>query len=140
MPTRVWTCRTPIARRIHTVSATFLILEVAVPSGYPHLRSTRRALFDLVCLGVPLERAARDMGVSTTAAGLWWRQAGAMPLHRGRNSQDTHGLIEPGDPDRPGGRGHRLNLDERIAIMRGLDAGLSDAEIGRQIGRDRSVV
>ena len=111
-----------------------------MPSGYPHLRSTRRALFDLVCLGVPLERAARDMGVSTTAAGLWWRQAGAMPLHRGRNSQDTHGLIEPGDPDRPGGRGHRLNLDERIAIMRGLDAGLSDAEIGRQIGRDRSVV
>jgi IS30 family transposase len=80
------------------------------------------------------------MGVSTTAAGLWWRQAGAMQLHRGQNAERTHGLVEPGDPGRPGGLGHPINLDERIAIMRGLDAGLSYAEIGRRIGRDRSVV
>lgn len=40
----------------------------------------------------------------------------------------------------PGGSGHRLNLDERVAIMRGLDDGLSYAEIGRRINRDRSVV
>ena len=80
------------------------------------------------------------MGVSTTAAGLWWRQAGAMALQRGQNAQRTHGLVEPGDLDRRGGRGHRLSLDERIAIMRGLDAGLSYAQIGRLIGRDRSVV
>jgi len=33
-----------------------------------------------------------------------------------------------------------LSLDERIAIMRGLDAKLSYAEIGRRVGRDRSVV
>jgi transposase, IS30 family len=111
-----------------------------MPSGYPHPRSTRRALFDRVCVGEPLEVAARAMGVSTTAAGLWWRQAGAMSLQRGQNAERTHGLVEPGDPDRPGGRGHRLSLDERIAIMRGLDAGLSYAEIGRRIGRDRSVV
>jgi transposase, IS30 family len=39
-----------------------------------------------------------------------------------------------------GGRGHRLSLDERIVIMRGLDAGLSCAEIGRQIGRDRITI
>jgi transposase, IS30 family len=111
-----------------------------MPSGYPHSRSTRRELFDRVCQGIPLERAAREMGVSTTAATLWWRQAGAMTLHRGQNAERSHGLVEPGDPDGPGGRGHRLNLDERIAIMRGLDAGLSYAEIGRRIGRDRSVV
>jgi IS30 family transposase len=80
------------------------------------------------------------MGVSTTAAGLWWRQAGAMSLQRGQNAERTHGLVEPGDPGLPGGRGHRLSLDERIAIMRGLDAGLSYAEIGRRIDRDRSVV
>jgi transposase, IS30 family len=91
-------------------------------------------LFDRVCVGEPLKVAARAMGVSTTAAGLWWRQAGAMPLQRGQNANLTHGLVEPGVPDRPGGRGHRLNLDERIAIMRGLDAGLSYAEIGRRIG------
>jgi transposase, IS30 family len=111
-----------------------------VPSGYPHPRLTRRELFDRVCVGEPLEVAARAMGVSTTAAGLWWRQAGAMPLHRGQNAERTHGLVEPGDPDRPGGRGHRLSLDERIAIMRGLDAGLNYAQIGRLIDRDRSVV
>jgi IS30 family transposase len=111
-----------------------------MPSGYPHPRSTRRELFDRVCRGAPLERAAREMGVSTTAATLWWRDAGAMKLLHGQNARGTHGLVEPGDPDRPGGSGHRLNLEERIAIMRGLDAGLSTAEIGRRIGRDRSVV
>src|SRR4051794_3517475 len=80
------------------------------------------------------------MGVSTTTATLWWREAGAMPLLRGQNSLGTHGPVEPGDPDRPGGRGHRLSLDERITIMRGLDNGLNYAEIGRQVDRDRSVV
>jgi IS30 family transposase len=80
------------------------------------------------------------MGVSTTAATSWWRQAGAMPLLRGQNARAAHGLAFPGDPGRPGGRGHRLSLDERIAIMRGVDAGLRAAEIGRRIGRDRSTV
>ena len=93
-----------------------------MPSGYPHPRSTRRALFDRVCQGVPLQPAAREMGVSTTAAGIWWRNAGAMKLLMGKGDL---GLAEPGDPNRPGGRGHRLSLDERITIMRGLDAGLS---------------
>ncbi len=111
-----------------------------MPSGYPHSRATRRELFDRVCLGDPLERAAKMMGVSTTAATLWWRHAGAMPLHRGQNAEGTHGLVEPGDLDRPGGRGHRLSIDERVEIMRGLDAGLSYAQIGRLIDRDRSVV
>ncbi|OBB76237.1 IS30 family transposase [Mycobacterium sp. 852014-52144_SCH5372336] len=110
-----------------------------MPSGYPHPRSTRRELFDRVCQGEPLEVAARALGVSTTAAGLWWRQAGAMQLLRG-NNRAGHGVVDPGDADRPGGKGHRLSLDERIAMMRGLDAGLSDAAIAEQIGRDRSTV
>ncbi|MGE2723414.1 IS30 family transposase [Mycolicibacterium pulveris] len=110
-----------------------------MPSGYPHPLSTRRELFDRVCQGVGVERAAREMGVSTTAATLWWRQAGAMQLLRG-NNRAGHGVVDPGDPDRPGGNGHRLSLDERIAIMRGKDAGLSDAAIAEQIGRDRSTV
>nr|WP_231984559.1 IS30 family transposase [Mycobacterium sp. 852014-52144_SCH5372336] len=86
-----------------------------------------------------MEVAARALGVSTTAAGLWWRQAGAMQLLRG-NNRAGHGVVDPGDADRPGGKGHRLSLDERIAMMRGLDAGLSDAAIAEQIGRDRSTV
>lgn len=111
-----------------------------MPSGYPHSRATRRELFDRVCRGDPLERAAQEMGVSTTAASTWWRQAGAMPLHRGQNAEGTHGLVTPGDLDWPGGRGHRLSLHERIEIMRGLDAGFNYAQIGRLIDRDRSVV
>ena len=44
------------------------------------------------------------------------------------------------DRDGPGGCGHRINLVERVEIMRGLDDGLSYAEIGRRIDRNRSVV
>ena len=108
-----------------------------MPSGYPHPKSTRWALFDRVCQGAAVFTAAQDMGVSTTVASIWWRNAGAMKLLNGKGAQ---GLAEPGDPDRPGGRGHRLSLDERITIMRGRDAGRSYAEIGREIDRDRSVV
>jgi IS30 family transposase len=50
------------------------------------------------------------------------------------------GIAEPGNALLPGGRGHRLNLDERIAIMRGVDVGLSYGAIAAQIGRDRSTV
>jgi len=118
--------------------ATSMISEVAMPSGYPHPQATRRALFDRVCRGAPLFAAAQDMGVSTTAASTWWRNAGAMKLVNG--GRGVKGLVDAGAPDGPGGHGHRLNLDERIAIMRGLDVKLSYAEIGRQINRDRSVV
>ena len=111
-----------------------------MPSGYPHSKATRRELFDQICRGRAMEWAAEELGVSATSARQWWREAGAMPLLRGQNAQGTHGLADPGDPDRPGGRGHRLSLDERVEIMRGLDAGLSYAEIGRRIDRDRSVV
>ncbi len=52
----------------------------------------------------------------------------------------AYGLAEPGDLDRPGGRGHRLGLDERIAIMRGRDAGKTYQQIAEQIGRHRSVI
>ena len=50
------------------------------------------------------------------------------------------GVADPGNVSLPGGQGHRLSLDERIVIMRGLDAGLSHAEIGRRIGRDRTTI
>jgi len=82
-----------------------------VPSGYPHSKQTRRELFDRVCQGAPLIETAKAMGVSTTSAWVWWRNAGAMKLIMGSG---MHGLAEAGVPDRPGGRGHRLSLDERI--------------------------
>jgi IS30 family transposase len=50
------------------------------------------------------------------------------------------GLANPGNVSLPGGRGHRLSVEERVVIMRGLDNKLSYAEIGALIGRDRSVI
>ena len=109
-----------------------------MPSGYRFSRAVRREFFDLVCQGVSVIEAERTVGVSFLAGSRWWREAGAMKLRV--NSWGPGGLAHPGNLSAPGGRGHRLSLDERIAIMRGLDAKLSYAEIGRRIGRDRSVV
>lgn len=108
-----------------------------MPSGFPHPLTTRRELFDRICQGTPLRTAAREMGVSTTAAGLWWRDAGAMRLLTGKGDL---GLAHPGDLDRPGGRGHRFSYHERVTIMRGLDRGHRQAEIARQLDRNRSDV
>ena len=61
-----------------------------------------------------------------------------MHLRSGTGS-DT-GLAEPGERDRPGGRGHRLSFDERLIIMRGLDQGLKQVEIAGQLERHPSVI
>lgn len=108
-----------------------------MPCGYPFSRSIRRDVFDRVCRGESVRDAAAGVGVSYNTARLWWRDAGAMKLHQGPGKC---GLVEPGDLDQPGGRGHRLSSGERIEIMRGLDAHLTYAQIGAQIGRDASVV
>ena len=108
-----------------------------MPSGFPYSLQVRRALFDLVCQGVPVERAARWLKVSKTSAHAWWAQAGAMPL---LTSLRVGGPVHKGRVDVPGGRGHRLSLEERIEVMRGRDQGLSYAEIGARIGRDKAVV
>jgi transposase, IS30 family len=109
-------------------------LQVAV--AYP--RSTRREFFDRVCSGESLREAGRQVGVSIQTGWKWWHDAGSMHLRSG-NRSDT-GLAEPGDRDRPGGPGHRLSFDERLLIMRGLDQGLKQVEIARQLDRDPSVL
>jgi IS30 family transposase len=109
-----------------------------MPSGYPFSTKVRREFLGLVCQGIPVIQAERVVGVSLTTGSRWWRGAGAMKLRV--NAWGRGGLAHPGNPDGPGGPGHRLSLDERMAIMGGLDARLSYAEIGRRIGRDRSVV
>ena len=103
---------------------------------YSYNQDFRDRLFDLVCSGVSLVGAGRLMGVANSTAEKWWRDAGAMKLVGGPGDG---GLARPGPVDRFGGPGHRLSLDERIEIMCGLRAGRSQAEIGRLIGRDRSV-
>jgi IS30 family transposase len=108
-----------------------------MPRGYPVARSVKRELFDRVCGGVAVTRASVELGVSRSTGWVWWRDAGGMELCKGTGD---HGLAHPGNVSLPGGRGHRLGLDERVAIMRGLDQKLSYAQISALIGRDRSVV
>ena len=108
-----------------------------MPRGYPVARSVKRELFDRVCGGVAVTRASVELGVSRSTGWVWWREAGGMELLKGTGD---HGLASPGNVCLPGGRGHRLSLDERVEIMRGLDQKLSYAEIGELIGRDRTVV
>ncbi len=108
-----------------------------MPRGYPVSRSVKRELFDRVCCGVAVTRASVDLGVSRSTGWVWWRDAGAMELLKGTGD---HGLADPGDLSRAGGRGHRLSFDERMSIMRGRDAGLSPAAIGERLGRDRTTI
>jgi IS30 family transposase len=108
-----------------------------VPSGYRIPGSVKREFFHLVCGGMAVVDATREVGLGYRSGWNLWRQAGGMKLRRGRCGG---GLAHPGDASRPGGRGHRLSLAERIEIDRGLHAGLSHAEIANSIGRDRTVV
>lgn len=108
-----------------------------MPRGYPIPRSIKHELFDRVCSGVAVTRASLDLGVSRSTGWVWWRDAGAMELLKGTGD---HGVADPGDLSRPGGRGHRLSFDERMSIMRGRDAGLSPAAIGELLGRDRTTI
>lgn len=98
----------------------------------------RREFLDRVCLGESLREAGREVGVSIQTGWKWWHDAGSMQLRSGTGS-DT-GLAEPGDRNRPGGRGHRLSFDERLIIMRGLDQGLKQVEIAGQLDRHPSVI
>jgi predicted DNA-binding protein (UPF0251 family) len=98
----------------------------------------KREFFDLVCLGMATTEASVKLGVSRRTGWHWWHDAGAMKLRNGKNG--LGGLASPGDLAGLGGRGHRVSFEERVEIMRGRDGGLSFAEIGHRIGRDRSVV
>ncbi|WP_163761795.1 IS30 family transposase [Mycobacterium paragordonae] len=109
-----------------------------MPSGYPHSKWVRREFFDRVCGGVPVHRAAKAMGVSTTRAWIWWRDAGAMQLVNG--GRNACGLANPGDWSRRPGPGRRICGEERIEIMRLRDAGLCAAQIGQRLGRHRSTI
>jgi len=109
-----------------------------MPSGFPVPRVVKREFFDLVCGGMTTTEASVQVGVLRRTGWLWWRQAGGMKLRKGGDG--LGGLATAGDLDRPGGRGHRLSFAERYEIDRGLQAGLSCAEIGRRLERDRSVI
>ncbi|ORW69451.1 integrase [Mycobacterium saskatchewanense] len=109
-----------------------------MPTGYRAPRELRWLFFDLVCSGTSVWEAERQLGVSRNVGAAWWRKAGAMKVQIG--GRGRRGLLQPGNMSLPGGRGHRLSVEERVEIMRARDAGLSDAEIAERLDRDRSTI
>ncbi|ABM12362.1 MULTISPECIES: IS30 family transposase [Mycolicibacterium] len=109
-----------------------------MPSGVPVPLSVKRVFFDLVCGGMTTTEASVQVGVSRRTGWSWWRHARGMKLRKGGDG--LGGLAQVGDLTRTGGRGHRLSFTERYEIDRALQAGLSYAAIGDQLGRDRSVI
>ena len=127
----------PLLGRIHTVSAT--------SSDFGGCHDEWACGFEVGAAGVFRScvyryghtEASVKVGVSRRTGWFWWRDARAMKLRKGAGYRRVG---QSGDLSRPGGRGHRISFDERVEIMRGCDAGLSFAEIGERIGRDRSVI
>ena len=107
-----------------------------VSSGVRWPVEVRVRVVEWIASGGSQDGAAALVGVSRLTAARWWSQAGGMRLLRGKNG----GLPRPARAGRPRGPGHRLTLEDRNEIQRGLDTGLSQAQIARRIGRSRSTV
>ncbi|PXY21459.1 IS30 family transposase [Prauserella muralis] len=105
----------------------------------------RERFFVLVCAGWSLGAAARAVGVASSTAGRWWRSSGlvetVMEVGRRGGLAGSPPPVVSGGADAGGGRRRRLLTGEdRCQIAVGLRCGLSYAEIGAMLGRDRSVV
>lgn len=95
---------------------------------------TRERFVDLVCGGLSLQAAAGRVGAVHMSGARWWEQSGGMRILMGSGG----GLADPAPAAEPGGRA--LSLAERGMIQMGRRSGLSFAEIGRAVGRHKSVV
>jgi IS30 family transposase len=108
----------------------------------------REEFFELVCSGLPFERAARSVGVSDNAGRGWWQRSGLVSL-RVRIGRDG-GLLGTAPARVPGavpvqgprssGRRRALTSEDRAVIAAGLRADWSYARIGRVLDRDTSVI
>src|SRR3954447_1472510 len=98
-------------------------------------KGTRTRFVDLVCEGVSLNQAALAVGASPRSSLRWWAQSGGMSVVLGRHGGLAGG---PADPAAAGGR--ELSLADRGMIQMGLRQGMSYAQIGEAVGRNRSVV
>jgi IS30 family transposase len=98
--------------------------------------NTRTEFVDMVCGGMSIVAAARRVGVTHGAGRNWWAQSGHM---MSVNMGAVGGLSDPA-PSAEGPGGRALNMAERGMIQMGRRSGLSYADIGEAIGRDKSVV
>lgn len=104
--------------------------------GNRYGQAVRDAFVDLVCSGVAIDDAAVRLGASARSGGYWWRKSGGMRI--GLSGMGSDLVAAASDDDLRQGR--FLSLPERLTIQVGLRQRWSLARIGREIGRDRSVV
>ncbi len=101
----------------------------------------RESFYSAVCVGgVSLNEAARRVGVASSCAVAWWRQAGLMDMKpRGGH---LGGLgVGPLVPSPGSGRLRRaLTLHDRRVISKALGWGMSYTMIGVLLERNRSVI
>jgi hypothetical protein len=107
-----------------------------------HGYEVRHEFFELVCLGMSLERAARVLGVAPSAGKSWWRASSGMKPEAGSSGglSGSAPLRVVGDADRQGRQRRSLSSEDRAVIAAGIRADWSYARIGEAIGRDKSVV
>jgi IS30 family transposase len=89
------------------------------------LKSVQRRYWELVAEGVPPWVAGVGIGVSETAGGRWFRNAGG---------------VKPQFKDPAGTKWHRLSHGEREEIMIGTAQGESIRSIARRLGRAASTI
>lgn len=98
--------------------------------------NTRTEFVDLVCGGMSILAASRRVGTRHGTGRRWWAQSGQMMT---MDMGAVGGLSDPA-PSAEGPGGRVLNLAERGMIQMGRRSGLSYAQIGEAIGRNKSVV
>jgi IS30 family transposase len=110
-------------------------------------REVREEFFELLCGGMSAQAAAAEVGVSSWTGVLWWRVSGLVDLsiQRGRHGglPGTAPAAVPGvsgEQERPAARRRPLTSQDRAVIAALRRQGLSCAQIGAAIGRDKSVI
>lgn len=99
-------------------------------------RAERRRVVGSIASGSSLTSVAAGVGVAASTVRDWWAQAGGMTLVDGRSG----GPPRPALAGRPSGPGHRLSLEERARIQRGLDAGWTQKRIAAVLGRSPATI
>jgi transposase, IS30 family len=106
----------------------------------------REEFFALVCAGAALQRAASAVGVSVWTGMTWWRASGLVEpsIQRGRHGGLPGSVPVPvpgqADSDGPARQRRALTSEDRAVIGVLRRQGLSYAQIGAAIGRDKTVI
>lgn len=115
--------------------------EWSVAVGKVFAAEVRERFIERVVGGESLTAAAGAVGASPSTGSQWWRESGGMSVQvgrvggiagRGQRVEETHQVVAV--------RGRFLSSEERAVIAAGVGRGCSYAQIGAQIGRDKSVV